>query len=400
MSHLLLTGASGTIGSALLAETLASPHRDGFDRITLLMRASSPAELQAKSERVWQFVGTEPPAGVNVAVADVEQPGLGLTESQQGELQSSVTHIAHCAGRVRMNDPLSVARFHHVRSAREVLQFAFDCPRLEKLDVVSTIGVAGRGQGTITEEPLDLDRTFHNSYEWAKAEAEQLYWNAIGKGLPLTLHRPSMVVGHSETGAVIHFQVFYYLCDFLTGRRTLGLCPRETQRHLDVVPVDYVARSILTSLTHSPWAGQVLHLCAGPQQSVSIPALRDKAREAYRQAGIRLPQIRQLSRRVSVIAATGASCLVPSRRVRKRLAALPHLLAYLGENQAFEVSRTRQVLGPTGLTFPSNSLFIDRVLRTYLQATACGHKSIGPYLPTLQNTPPTSPAQEFTPCLP
>ena len=43
----------------------------------------------------------------------------------------------------------------------------------------------------------------------------------------VTLHRPSMVVGHAETGKVIHFQVFYHLCEFLSGRHTRGLIPAD-----------------------------------------------------------------------------------------------------------------------------------------------------------------------------
>ena len=52
-------------------------------------------------------------------------------------------------------------------------------------------------------------------------------------GLPATIHRPSMVVGDSQTGKVIHFQVFYHLCEFLSGRRTLGIVPDTGDAALD-----------------------------------------------------------------------------------------------------------------------------------------------------------------------
>ena len=54
-------------------------------------------------------------------------------------------------------------------------------------------------------------RTFHNTYEQAKAEAEEyLYPFMADERLPITIHRPSMVVGDSMTGKAISFQVFYH----------------------------------------------------------------------------------------------------------------------------------------------------------------------------------------------
>ena len=38
---------------------------------------------------------------------------------------------------------------------------------------------------------------------------------------PITVHRPSTVVGDARPGKVMHFQVFYHRCEFLPGQPTL-----------------------------------------------------------------------------------------------------------------------------------------------------------------------------------
>ena len=58
------------------------------------------------------------------------------------------------------------------------------------------------------------------------------------------------VVGDTINGRIIHFQVFYHLCEFLSGRRTLGLAPGFGGARLDIVPADYVAQVIALSLIH------------------------------------------------------------------------------------------------------------------------------------------------------
>ena len=59
---------------------------------------------------------------------------------------------------------------------------------------------------------LETDKLKIIEEEAAKAEAERAVWSE-GAGLPITVHRPSMVVGEAQNGRVIHFQVFYHLCE-------------------------------------------------------------------------------------------------------------------------------------------------------------------------------------------
>ena len=84
-----------------------------------------------------------------------------------------------------------------------------------------------------------------------------------------------MVIGDSASGRVIHFQVFYHLCEFLSGRRTCGLLPDFGGFKLDVVPADYVAAAIGASIASPEASGRILHLCSGPARALALDACGD-----------------------------------------------------------------------------------------------------------------------------
>ncbi len=226
MREYFITGATGAIGSALVPLLLQSPDV----RLILLLRAESDDDLARRMEALYRFwlvdAGDE---GLRKRVralrGDVTEPDFGLPSGEYRRLCATCTHVVHSAGNVRMNLPIEQARRSAVDSARHIVQLAQACGELEKIEFVSTVGVGGRSHGSVPEEWLHGPRDFHNTYEQAKAEAEEVVRVEVEKGLPLTVHRPSMVVGDSGSGRIIHFQVFYHLCEFLSGRRTCGLSP-------------------------------------------------------------------------------------------------------------------------------------------------------------------------------
>ena len=123
--------------------------------------------------------------------------------------------------------------------------------------------------GALPERWITESREYHNTYEQAKAEAEVLVARGVAEGLPITVHRPSMVVGDSRTGDVMRFQIFYHLVEFLSGRRTFGFFPAFGATRLDIVPVDYVANAVVWSSGRQDTVGRILHLCAGPEESLT-----------------------------------------------------------------------------------------------------------------------------------
>jgi nucleoside-diphosphate-sugar epimerase len=202
---------------------------------------------------------------------------------------------------------------------------------------------------------------FHNTYEQAKAEAEDIVRVEVEGGLPLTVHRPSMVVGDSSSGRIIHFQVFYHLCEFLSGRRTFGLSPDLSRGRLDIIPADHVARAIAWSSTTRSTCGRVLHLCSGPALALPLKPLRERVRTAFAQAGRRLPPVIGLPTPV-FSAILAAASLLMSAEDRRAVRTLPVFLDYLATEQSFANHRTQALLSGV----PAPERYLDQVLAYYL----------------------------------
>jgi nucleoside-diphosphate-sugar epimerase len=216
-------------------------------------------------------------------------------------------------------------------------------------------------QGLIPERPLVEKREFHNTYESTKAEAEDYIRQKSHEGLPVTIHRPSMVVGDSRNGKIIQFQVFYYLCEFLSGRPTRGIMPDTRGVKLDIIPVDYVTRAIHWSSNHEGANGRILHLCSGPEHAIEIPALTDSVRDILESSGEDLPRIRSVplgafSALISILR------FAVSGKTRKAFRNLELFLDYAHDRQIFANHETTEILRKDGIFIP----LVDEYLRSII----------------------------------
>lgn len=367
MKNYFVTGATGAIGSALIPILL----QDAESRIKLLLRAKSPEDLASRLEALfsfWQIDASDRTTRDRVCAlrGDVTQPRFGLDDAAYRDLCADCTHIVHSAGNVRMNLPIEMARHSSVDSARNIIELADHCAHLEKVEFVSTVGVGGRTDGAVPEEWIVAPRGFHNTYEQAKAEAEETVRAAIERGLPATVHRPSMVVGDTTSGRIIHFQIFYHLCEFLSGRRTLGLAPDFGVARLDIVPADYVAKAIAWSSTSTASTGRIIHACSGPEMALPLAPLRSQVRSAFGAAGRHLPPVINLPTGVFRALLSGVSVFMPAE-TRRAVKTLPVFLDYLATEQSFANHRSQALLAGAGLAVPMPSSYLDKVLGYYLE---------------------------------
>ncbi len=367
-----VTGATGAVGSALVPLLLGDPNVKVF----LLLRAGSSEELSSRLQTLFQFwCFAENDDALKSRVVglrgDVTAPCFGLADSEYADLVESCTHIVHSAGNVRMNLPIEEARRCAVDSARNIVSLARDCSErggLQKVEFVSTVGVGGR-LTSVPERWITEQRGFHNTYEQSKAEAEDFLREQIEKyDLPVTVHRPSMVVGDSKSGKIIHFQIFYYLSEFLAGRQTVGVVPIIKDTQLDTIPVDYVAKALYWSSTQKSCIGQILHLCSGSEKALTITSLTLVLREVLITRGEKLPGLYQMP----VNLFQGLLPLIKlfvSERARKAIGNLSLYLDYAGGCQTFDNDKTNDLLSNAAkLEIPAPKQYMDNIMKAYLES--------------------------------
>lgn len=369
MSVYFLTGGTGAVGSAIVPLLLDAPGT----QVRLLLRAESDVALAQRLESLAGFWGwdesSDKRARVKAYRGDAAVPNFNLPDGQYAELAGECTHLIHSAGTVRMNLSIEDARRSAVGSAQATVAFArrlAAAGRLQKFEYVSTVGVAGKRPGALPEIWMDETREFHNTYEQAKAEAEEIIRSAIvDEGLPVTVHRPSMVIGDSRDGRIIHFQIFYFICEFLSGRKTLGLFPNFGEVQLDVIPVDWVAEAIVAASRDPATAGRIFHLCSGPDRAPRLEALKATVRGAFKSHGMRVPWGIRLPRGGFAALTRLAARLAPAAQ-RKALSTLPIYLDYLADRQGFDNTEYLNWLGSRAQHLPPAQDYLPGVLDYYL----------------------------------
>ena len=196
-----------------------------------------------------------------VLVGDVCDMDLGLSSTEYHALTKELTWIHHLAGIYFMGVDEETARRVNIGGTRAVLELARDASRLERVVHWSTALVSGDRQGTVYEEDLDAGQRFHNGYERTKYEAERLVRAAM-RQLPITVLRPSIIVGDSKTGEIDKLDGPYYLMVLIatnaSGLRLPILGRGDSPLHL--VPIDYVIDAAW-QVAHAPAsAGKTFHL--------------------------------------------------------------------------------------------------------------------------------------------
>ncbi len=367
MTTYFITGATGVLGSAIVQELL----KNTSYKLVLLIRAKDDESLNNRKIWLLNFLKLNADIDIKrieVIRGDIELERFGFSTGDYDRLGVTVTHIIHSAASVRMNLPLEQARRTAVFAAENILQFSEICQKnrqLKKVEIVSTVGVGGKWKGPLPERWIHEPRTFHNTYEQAKAEAEAIIEDKASNGLPLTVHRPSMIVGNSHTGSIPHFQIFYHLTEFIVGRRTWGVLPNISDHYVDLVPADYVAQVITWSSVSSCTAGRVLHLCAGPEQAILLEDLRKLATIKFQEQHLFTSKKIILSASFFKVCIMLVSPFVPTR-LRKKLVTLPIFLDYLSDEQVFSNKETRQLLESSGFISSQSDNFLNAVINYYL----------------------------------
>jgi thioester reductase-like protein len=292
---------------------------------------------------------------------------LGLSPETYQQLTNEVTDIVHSAASVKLNQTLSEARRACLAPVRHIVLLARGCSEnLRKLEYLSTVGVAGRQPGIFREQPVTNHFETRNTYEQAKREAEMLLWQECMRELPVTIYRPSMVVGNSGSGAVLSFQVFYHLLELVLGRRSRGFVPELCAARVDTVPVDYLAEAIYAINSKAGAVGSIFHLCSGTR-AIELKSLASTARLLFEKRGLHVPKSRSVP--LPIFRAALSLCrLLPNDKVTRRVRSIEPFLQYLASPQIFDNGLSSEYLTSQGIVLPLPENYLRPVIDFYLDS--------------------------------
>ncbi|MFE2165130.1 amino acid adenylation domain-containing protein [Streptomyces sp. NPDC059447] len=256
--HILLTGATGFLGAFLLDALL----RDTGATVHCLVRAADADAARQRLERVLSGYGLWEPERahrVRAVPGDLAAPKLGLDPATYEDLTACVDAVYHAGAAVNLVLPYEELKPATVDGTREVLRLAAATGRAA-VHHVSTVGVfagAAADGGAHTEaSPAGPPELLRQGYTQSKWVAEQVIALARAEGVPVTVHRPARIAGHTVTGAC---QADDFLWRVVKGCVQAGAVPEGITAEADLVPVDYVARAIVAVARRPEALGGIHH---------------------------------------------------------------------------------------------------------------------------------------------
>jgi amino acid adenylation domain-containing protein/thioester reductase-like protein len=267
--RILLTGAGGFLGAALLARLLA--RSDAAIRC-LVRPGTRPDRLRAALPDDPALAAAFA-ARVTLVEGDLQQPRLGLAPAAWDALAAEVDAVVHAAARVNWLQSYDDLAPLNVEGTRAMLRFAC-AGRRKALHLVSTLGVFPGGlpeaedlalEGMVPEPAAER---FESAYAQTKCVAERLAAAARERGLPVSVYRMDFLTGAAD-GAM---PWRYIVPRAIAAAVELGALP-DVAVLIDLLPTAAVAEAV-AALALAPEAlGGSYHLLN--RRPLRLAELRD-----------------------------------------------------------------------------------------------------------------------------
>lgn len=291
MATVFFTGFPGFLGTELLPRIL---ERRSRDRALCLVQSKFAHLAQL---RVAELVETNPGLAdrIELVEGDITEQGLGLDDS--AEIGAQVAEIQHLAAVYDLMVEREVGLRVNVDGTRNLLDFAEQCPRLERLHYVSTCYVSGRHAGIFRETDLDVGQRFNNYYEESKFLAEMDVQARMKGGLPATVYRPAVVVGDSSTGATQKYDGPYFVIRWLLKQPGLAVLPvvgDPTSVTVNLVPRDFIIEAISYLSGRDESAGEIYQLA--DSRPLTVDQLIDLVGKSTGRKVVRVPALKSVAK--------------------------------------------------------------------------------------------------------
>ena len=264
---IILTGSTGVLGSHIMYEILELFIQTPNDANQLLIIARNNGKNSA-GERINEFLSSDytpkiiRDKGLTVLNQYLEIIDLDSNTIEETFLEKTKgAYLIHSAGYVNLStdEDLKDKIFDENVLLTQKL-FSIFHPHIKKFIYIGTAFSSGVRKGLIANDfhNLDFKPEHRNAYEYSKFHSE----NFIAKeckaiGLPFQILRPSVIggkmLGTENNYFIPKYMVFYLLAKFFyftskrKGKQETVRFIINTDTGLNIIPVDYVAKVIVTT---------------------------------------------------------------------------------------------------------------------------------------------------------
>lgn len=245
-------------------------------RLAVLVRPTKKARVRERVETILQMweheLGHRLPRPV-ILSGDVRETNLGLSGQSVKWVAEYCDQLIHGAAVLKFHgiDPNDDPWRTNLNGTKNVIDFAKQSG-ISHLQYISTAYVCGKRERVVKENELDVQQDFRNDYEISKFKAEKLVQASSVHFETVTVYRPGVIVGDSQTGYTSTYHgLFLYLRLFAMlvpeqRRNAQGKfetpirLPMDGDEPRNLVPVDWVSKTI-SHLACTPEAfGRTFHL--------------------------------------------------------------------------------------------------------------------------------------------
>lgn len=341
--EVLVTGYPGFLGKQLV-HRLLDEHPEA--RLTLLVEE----ELHKQAERELREYAGQNHKRARIWLGDVTKMDLGLSGPEIDFLDEHVTHIFHLAAIQSPRASKQMLYRTNVEGTRNIVELAKEMRRLKRLVHVSSCYVSGDRSGVVMEDELEEGQQFRSAYERSKFRAEKIVRTAMDD-LPITVVRPSIVIGDSATGEIDRFDGIYGMGILMvTSPVAVPLpLPGAANAPLHVVPVDFVTRAMMALAQSPEAAGGTFHLVdPNPLSSRRVYEL------VARKAGRKLPRVS--------LSYSFARRLLRMPLVEKYSRAQAQTVDHLNHFVIYNCANTLQMLEGTEIECPRLETYVEKLM--------------------------------------
>ncbi|MGW5688526.1 amino acid adenylation domain-containing protein [Nonomuraea sp. NPDC003754] len=254
----LLTGGTGYFGVFLLDQLIAQTTADIYCLVRAKDAAAGLARLKASCEQYEVPWDDRFDRRVKAVNGDLGRPLFGLSPEQFDDLAKLVDVIYHNGALVNFSMPYSALKAPNVDGTVEILRLASRY-KAKQVHFVSTIDVFIAGHMTRPFLEVELPSKPPQvpfSYPQSKWVSEKIILKAKQRGLPITIFRPSIMMGHPKTGAC-HAQ--NYVLTALRGFLEFGILP-DYAESMNAITLDYASAAMVHASRQESSVGNIFHL--------------------------------------------------------------------------------------------------------------------------------------------